>query len=29
MHDIINFDEIDEHGPQDYSGTYDIDVSEL
>jgi uncharacterized protein len=29
MHDIISFDEIDEHGPQDYSGTYDIAVSEL
>jgi len=29
MRDIINFDEIDEHGPQDYSGTYDLAVSEL
>lgn len=29
MRDIISFDEIDEHGPQDYSGTYDIAASEL
>ena len=27
--DIINFDEIDEHGPQEYRGTFTIDVSEL
>lgn len=27
--DIINFDEIDEHGPQEYSGTFKIAVSEL
>jgi uncharacterized metal-binding protein YceD (DUF177 family) len=29
MRDIINFDEIDEHGPQDYSGSYEISASEL
>jgi len=29
IRDVINFDEIDEHGPQDYRGTFDIDVSEL
>lgn len=27
--DIINFDEIDEHGPQEYRGTFKVDVSEL
>ena len=27
--DIINFDEIDENGPQEYHGTFTIDVSEL
>ncbi|HEY2323689.1 MAG TPA: DUF177 domain-containing protein [Thermoanaerobaculia bacterium] len=27
--DIINFDEIDEHGPQEYHGTFTIAVSEL
>ena len=26
--DIIKFDEIDEHGPQDYRGTFKIDVHE-
>lgn len=30
MKDVINFDEIDEHGPQSYSGTYnDISVAEV
>ena len=29
MRDIIEFDEIDEHGPQDYSGTYDVAAEEL
>jgi uncharacterized protein len=27
--EIINFDEVDEHGPQEYSGTFTIAVSEL
>ena len=27
--DIITFDEIDEYGPQDYRGTFKIEVSEL
>lgn len=29
MSEIIDFDEIDEHGPQTYSGTFDVAVSEL
>jgi DUF177 domain-containing protein len=29
MSDIINFEEIDEHGPQAYRGRYDIPLSEL
>ena len=29
MRDFINFDEIDEHGPQTYEGRFDIPVSEL
>ena len=29
MNDIIEFDVIDEHGPQTYRGTYDLSASEL
>ena len=29
MSDVINFDEIDEHGPQSYQGRYDVPVAEL
>ena len=29
MNDQIDFDEIDEHGPQTYRGTYDVPASEL
>jgi uncharacterized protein len=29
MIDVIDFDEIDEHGAQDYSGTFAVDASEL
>lgn len=29
MSDVINFDEIDKHGPQTYRGTYEIAVGEL
>ena len=29
MSDVINFDEIDEHGPQTYSGRFEIPASEL
>jgi uncharacterized protein len=29
MSDIIRFDDIDEHGPQDYRGTYEIAPSEF
>jgi uncharacterized protein len=29
MSEIIDFNEIDEHGPQTYRGTYDIAISEL
>lgn len=29
MSDVINFDEIDEHGPQTYRGTYDVPRAEL
>ena len=29
MNDIIDFDVIDEHGPQTYRGTYEISASEL
>ena len=29
MNDIIEFDTIDEHGPQTYRGSYEIDASEL
>jgi uncharacterized protein len=29
MNDIIDFDVIDEHGPQTYRGTYDLAASEL
>jgi uncharacterized protein len=29
MSDLISFDVIDEHGPQDYSGTYDLSLKEI
>ncbi len=29
MNDLIDFDVIDEHGPQTYRGTYDVSASEL
>ncbi|HXG59522.1 MAG TPA: DUF177 domain-containing protein [Thermoanaerobaculia bacterium] len=29
MNDIIRFDEIDEHGPQTYRGTFEISLSEI
>lgn len=29
MNEIINFDIVDEHGPQTYSGTFEVGVSEL
>jgi uncharacterized protein len=29
MNDVINFDEIDEHGPRTYEGRYDVPVAEL
>ena len=29
MNDLIDFDTIDEHGPQTYRGTYDVSASEL
>ena len=29
MNDVISFDEIDEHGPQTYSGQYDISARDL
>jgi uncharacterized protein len=29
MNDIIDFDDIDEHGPQTYRGTYDLSAAEL
>ncbi len=29
MSEVINFDEIDEHGPQTYQGRYEIPVTEL
>ena len=29
MNDVISFDEIDDHGPQSYRGTYDVPTAEL
>jgi uncharacterized protein len=29
MSDLISFDEIDEHGPQDYSGSYELSLKEI
>jgi len=29
MNDLIDFDDIDEHGPQTYRGTYDVPANEL
>jgi len=29
MSDVISFDDIDEHGPQSYRGTYDVTVADL
>ena len=29
MSDLISFDEIDEHGPQDYSGSFDISLKDI
>jgi uncharacterized protein len=29
MNDVIDFDEIDEHGPQDYQGRFELPVSEV
>ena len=29
MNDLIEFDVIDEHGPQTYRGTYDVSAEEI